>query len=96
MEIESIRHKGLKRFFETGNSKGLVGDAERLGRMLAFINAAQSLEELGVPPNYGLHPLTGDRKDGWAMTLTRNWRLTFRVFATGALADLNLEDYHGA
>lgn len=30
------------------------------------------------------------------MTVTRNWRLTFVVTANGALADLNLEDYHGA
>src|SRR3546814_18415755 len=62
MEIESIRHKGLRRFFETGNAKGLVGDAGRLRKMLAFIDAAESFEELSVPPNFGLHELTGDRK----------------------------------
>ena len=38
MEIESIRHKGLRRFFETGNAKGLVGDTGRLRKMLAFID----------------------------------------------------------
>lgn len=57
MEIDSIAHKGLRRFFETGNAKGLVGDISRLRKMLAFIDAAGSLEELSVPPNYGLHPL---------------------------------------
>lgn len=96
MEIDSIRHKGLRRFFETGNSKGLVGDAERLGRMLAYIVAAATPEELAVPPNYGLHPLTGDRAGTWAMTVTRNWRMTFRINAQGALEDMDLEDYHGA
>ncbi|MCP5396617.1 MAG: type II toxin-antitoxin system RelE/ParE family toxin [Sphingomonadaceae bacterium] len=96
MEIESIRHKGLRRFFETGNAKGLVGDPARLGRMLAFIDAAESLEELAVPPNFGLHALTGDRKGTWSMIVTRNWRLTFALNGEGALIDLDLEDYHGA
>lgn len=96
MEIESIRHKGLRRFFESGNPKGLVGDVSRLRKMLAFIDAAESFEELAVPPNYGLHELTGDRKGSWSMTVTRNWRLTFAVNTDGALVDMDLEDYGGA
>ncbi len=96
MEIESIRHRGLRRFFEIGNAKGLVGDVDRLRKMLFFIDAAASLEELKVPPNFGLHELTGDRKGTWAMTVTRNWRMTFGLNDEGALIDLDLEDYHGA
>lgn len=96
MEIESIAHKGLRRFFETGNAKGLVGDVDRLTRMLAFISAATSLEILSQPPNYGLHPLTGDRAGTWAMTVTRNWRLTFRLNEHGVIVDMDLEDYHGS
>ena len=95
MEIDSIRHKGLRRFFESGNAKGLVGDLERLRKMLAFIDAAAGIEELSMPPNFGLHELTGDRKGCWSMTVTRNWRLTFRLNEEGHLADLDLEDYHG-
>lgn len=96
MEVASIRHKGLRRFYETGNAKGLVDDVARLRRMLAFIDAATDLAELAVPPNFGLHELTGDRNGTWAMTMTRNWRLTFHADSDGALADLDLEDYHGA
>ena len=96
MEIVSIRHKGLRRFFETGNPKGLVGDTGRLRKMLAYIDAAEGLEELAIPPNFGLHELTGDRKGSWSMTVTRNWRLTFRIDDEGALIDMDLEDYHGA
>jgi len=95
MEIVSITHKALRRFFETGNAKGLVGDVARLRKMLAFIDAAASLDELAVPPNYGLHPLTGNRAGTWAMTVTRNWRLTFCMDEAGALIDMDLEDYHG-
>ncbi|MGV3769404.1 MAG: type II toxin-antitoxin system RelE/ParE family toxin [Sphingobium phenoxybenzoativorans] len=96
MEIESISHKGLRRFFETGNARGLVGDADRLRKMLAFIDAAETLEELAAPPNFGLHELSGDRKGTWSMTVTRNWRLTFRIDEGGALIDMDLEDYHGS
>ncbi len=59
MEVANIRHKGLARFFETGNPKGLVGDTAQIRKMLAFIDAAKSLEELSLPPNYSLHELTG-------------------------------------
>ncbi|MFT8655908.1 MAG: type II toxin-antitoxin system RelE/ParE family toxin [Acetobacter papayae] len=96
MQIESIAHKGLKRFFETGNAKGLVGDVSRLRKMLAYINAAETFDELAIPPNYGLHALSGDRAGIWAMTVTRNWRLTFRLNDAGAIEDMNLEDYHGS
>jgi len=96
MEIESIDHKGLRRFFETGNAKGLVGDADRIRKILVFIDAASSLEELAIPPNYGLHELTGNRKGTWSMTVTKNWRLTFRINESGAIIDMNLEDYHGS
>lgn len=64
--------------------------------MLAFIDAAESLEELATPPNFGLHELTGDRKETWSMTVTRNWRLTFRLDDGGALIDMDLGDYHGS
>ena len=73
-----------------------MGDVMRLRKMLAFIDAAASLDELSVPPNYGLHELKGDRSGTWAMTVTRNWRLTFKIDETGALVDMDLEDYHGA
>lgn len=96
MEIASIKHKGLRQFFERGNPKGLVGDTERLRKMLAFIDAAEDLAELSTPPNFGFHELTGDRKGTWSMTVTRNWRLTFCLNDDGALSEMNLEDYHGS
>jgi toxin HigB-1 len=94
MDFDSISHKGLARFFETGNAKGLVGDRNRIRKMLAFINAAGSFDELSVPPTYGLHELAGDMGGRWAMTVTKNWRLTFIKIDEMTIADLNLEDYH--
>ena len=94
MDVESISHKTLRRFFETGNAKGLVGDVNRLRKMLAFIDAAASFDELAVPPNYGLYELVGDKAGRWAMTVTRNWRLTFTKRGEYSVAELDLEDYH--
>lgn len=95
MQIESIRHKALRRFAETGSAKGLpAGVVDRLRRMLAYIDAIETAEELRVPPNFGAHQLTGERKGEWALTMTKNWRMTFRVNETGAIEDMDLEDYH--
>ncbi len=95
MLIESIRHKALRRFAETGSSKGLpAGSVDRLRNMLAYIDAIDAAEELRVPPNFGAHQLTGDRKGEWSLTVTKNWRMTFRVNAAGAVEDMDLEDYH--
>ena len=94
MDIERITHKGLRQFFETGKAKGLVGEAARIRKMLAFIDAAGSFDELAVPPNYGLHELVGDKAGRWSMTVTKNWRLTFVKIDETTIADLDLEDYH--
>jgi proteic killer suppression protein len=95
MQIETIRHKALRRFAETGSSKGLPGGSvDRLRNMLAYLAAMDAEEELRAPPNFGAHKLTGDRKGEWALTVTRNWRMTFRINEAGTIEDMNLEDYH--
>lgn len=95
MEIESVRHKALRAFIETGNPKGI--DARLVGRIrniVAFLTAATDEGEGEVPPNFGFHRLHGDRAGTCAMTLTRNWWLTFRLSDIRSIFDLDLEDYH--
>jgi toxin HigB-1 len=95
MEIESIRHKALRNFAQTGTTKGLPGNLMgRLRNMLAFLVAIEAADELLVPPNFGAHQLTGDRSGVWSLTVTKNWRMTFRINAALAIEDLDLEDYH--
>jgi toxin HigB-1 len=95
VEIDSIRHKALQRFFLTGNAKGLDGQlVDRLRKMLNYIVMANDFDELKIPPNYGLHALVGDRAGIWAMTVTRNWRLTFNKIDENSVGQLDLEDYH--
>lgn len=93
MEIESIKHKALRNFAETGKVKGLPGSlVGRLRNMLAYLAAIETEEELKVPPNFGAHQLGGDRSGVWSLTVTKNWRMTFRI--NGAIEDMDLEDYH--
>jgi toxin HigB-1 len=95
MQIESIRDKALRRFAETGSTKGLPsGSVDKLRNMLSYIDKMGSEEELLVPPNFGAHKLKGNRKRDWALIVTPNWRLTFRVSEAGAIEDMDLEDYH--
>ena len=62
--------------------------------MIAYLLRVGSADELVLPPNFGAHLLSGDRAGTWSLTVTRNWRLTFTVDEQGAIADLDLEDYH--
>jgi proteic killer suppression protein len=95
MQIESIRHKALRHFAETGSTKGLpAGSVDRLRNILAYIDTIATAEELRVSPNYSAHQLKGDRKGEWSLTVTKNWRMTFRVNEAGAIEDMDLEDYH--
>lgn len=95
MLIESVRHKALKRFLETGSTAGLPGDLiERLRKMIALLANAAEPAELSVPPNYGAHQLKGDRAGIWSLTVSRNWRMTFRLDDQNRAHDLDLEDYH--
>jgi toxin HigB-1 len=95
MEIGSIRHKALLAFVETGKLKGLPSNlVDRLRKMLVWLDAIDHPSELYVPPNYGAHQLSGDRAGVWSLTVSRNWRMTFRVSAQVTIEDLNLEDYH--
>lgn len=93
MEIESIRHKALRSFVETGKAKGLI-EADRIQRMIAYMLAVADVEELRIPPNFGAHTLTGDRSGTWSLFVSRNWRMTFRLDEDTRIIELDLEDYH--
>ena len=93
MEIASIRHKALRRLFLEGETKGLI-EPQRLINMFTFFAIIKEFEGLAVPPNYGFHALSGNRKGTFAMKVTRNWRLTFTKVDEHTITDLDLEDYH--
>jgi len=55
--------------------------------------AAPNMDGVAGPPGWRIHQLKGDRAGVWSISITRNWRLTFRIEAD-AIVNLNLEDYH--
>lgn len=96
MEIRSFVHKGLKRLYEEDTVRGVPPDsADKLRKMLAFLDDMEDAEELRSLPTWKAHILTGGRKGTWSLSVTRNRRLTFRIdTAEREICDLNLEDYH--
>jgi proteic killer suppression protein len=91
--ISSIRHKGLRKFFETGSTAGIRADhAKRLRMQLAALDTAHVVDDLDIP-GFALHPLKGAMKGQWAISVNGNWRLTFE-FRDGNVYVLDYEDYH--
>ena len=86
----------MKRLYAEDNAKGVPQDTvDKLRKMLAFLDDMQEPDELRALPSWKVHTLTGDRKGTWALSVTRNRRLTFRIdTAEQEIWDLNLEDYH--
>lgn len=91
--IKTFRHKGLKQLFEVGQSRAVSANlAKRLIRQLDLLNRAISLADMNLPL-YRLHELKGARKGTWSVTVSGNWRLTFK-FQDPDAYDVDLEDYH--
>ncbi len=91
--IESFRHKGLRRFFETGDRSKLPPEmVERIALALLMIDEAEAVAELNRP-GFRLHPLKGRLAGHWSITITGNWRVTFR-FVDGQALDVDFVDYH--
>lgn len=96
MKIRNIAHKGLRRFMEDDNAAGLQPAlVPKLRRMLSFLQDMEREEELRTIPSWKAHQLVGDRKSVWSLSVTKNWRLTFRIDqAKSEIIDLDYEDYH--
>ena len=91
--IQGFRHKGLKRLFENGETKGVRPDhVEKIENILAVLDRARRPEDMNLP-GFRLHPLKGDLKGFWSVTVRANWRVIFR-FQEGHAYDVDLVDYH--
>jgi proteic killer suppression protein len=66
---------------------------ERIERVLAALDAAKALDEIGAVQSFRLHQLHGDLRGFWAVTVRANWRIIFRVMGE-ELHDVDFVDYH--
>ena len=91
--IQSFKHKGLEKFFQTGKKSGIQANhAKRLKLILGRLNASISPSDMDLPGLY-LHQLTGNRQGTWSVRVSGNWRITFR-FKGEHVEVVDCEDYH--
>jgi proteic killer suppression protein len=91
--IKTISHRGLKRLFEQDDPSGV--NPEHVGKLrniLATLHAAPVVAHMDLP-SFRLHPLKGQMKGFWSVTVRANWRVIFR-FVEGHAEDVDLVDYH--
>lgn len=91
--IISFRHKGLRFFYETGNTRGIQAThAKRLKRQLQFPERAIIAQDLNLP-GWQLHPLKGELSGIWSVSVCGSWRLIFR-FVGSDVEWVDYLDYH--
>ena len=91
--IKTFRHKGLEKFFHTGSKAGIQPTyAPRLRLQLARLDAASEPEDMNLP-GWKFHALKGDLAGHFAVTVNKNWRLTFTFEGEDAVL-VDYQDYH--
>jgi proteic killer suppression protein len=91
--INGFRHKGLAKLFLHGSKAGVQSKhAARLRLILARLHASIRPQDMNLPRLY-LHELKGDRKGTWAVSVSGNWRVTFKFRGEDA-KQVDYEDYH--
>ena len=91
--IRSFHHRGLRRLYERGDPSRVSADQlDRITLALADLDAASKPNDVDLP-GYSLHPLRGDLEGLWSISISGNWRITFR-FEDGNVYDVDLVDYH--
>jgi len=96
MQFGRFRHKGLKRLHDHDDAKGVPpAMADKLRKLLFAVETADNLDQVGRFPGWRLHPLKGDLRGFWSLTVTGNWRLVFQYDElTNTAGDVDLIDYH--
>ena len=91
--IISFIHKGMEKYYRTGKSSGIQArHSGRLRLILSNLDQAESPADMDLT-GLRLHELKGSRKGIWSVSVSGNWRVTFRF--TGRDAEIvNYEDYH--
>ena len=91
--IKSFKHKGLEVFFETGSTKGIQANHEqKLRIILGALDVAKKPENLDIPA-FRLHPLKGNLKGLYSITVQANWCVTF-TFKGEDVYVVDYQDYH--
>jgi toxin HigB-1 len=96
MRFGRFRHKGLRHLYHHDNPRGVpVALADKLRKLLLALETADTIDQVSRFPEWKLHPLKGDLKGFWSLTVSGNWRLIFRHDPrTNTASDVDLVEYH--
>ena len=91
--IRTIKHRGLKRLHESDNSSGVLSQyVPKIRRIIFALDNATDIRDMDLP-GFRIHPLSGNLKEFWSVTVSGNWRIIFR-FENSDVFDVDLVDYH--
>ena len=95
MSIKTFKHKGVEEVFYIGRSRRIGSEFhKRMSLILDAIDGATCVGDLRGAR--GFHALSGDRAGSFAVSVSGNWRVTFRFEHgdEGGILDVDFEDYH--
>ena len=92
--IKSFADTEAEQLFGRRRSRKLPGEIQqRAYRKLLYVDAAEALDDLRVPPGNRLENLSGDRADQYSIRINQQWRICF-VWRNGDAYDVEITDYH--
>lgn len=93
MSIKTFRHKGLKKFFNSGDKSGIQpAHSSKISLILDLLDGAVTPEDVDFPGS-DFHRLKGNLKEFHSVHVNGNWTIIFR-FENGDAHDVDLIDYH--
>ncbi len=92
--IKSFGDKETEKVFNREFSKRLPPDIQRVARRkLEILNAAETLQDLRLPPSNHLEKLSGKRKGQHSIRINDRWRICF-VWREIDAYSVEIVDYH--
>lgn len=91
--IVSFRHRGLEALYDGKMARRVRPEhVRKLTDILAALDRSPGPEGMNLP-GFRLHELKGPLKGHFAVSVSGNWRVTFR-FEDGSAVDVDYLDYH--
>ena len=91
--IVSFKHRGLKALYDGRTARQVAPThVQKLRDILAVLDRSRRPQDVNIP-GFRLHPLKGELRGHYAVTVSGNWRVTFR-FEEGDVVDVDYLDYH--
>lgn len=91
--IESFKHRGLRSLYNGRGARRIAPQhIGKVTRILAVLDRSRTPSDMDLP-GFRLHPLSGNLRGHYAVSVSGNWRVTFR-FEAGHAVDVDYTDYH--